>query len=57
MINFMFFQAGAWPLRQSFFTFNVPQELEQSVQVFEEFYKLNFSGRKLSWYHHLCQGG
>ncbi|KAL0279377.1 UNVERIFIED_CONTAM: hypothetical protein PYX00_000956 [Menopon gallinae] len=57
-INFQInvLQAGAWPLGQGLSSFNLPQELEKSVQIFEEFYKSSFSGRKLSWYHHLCQG-
>ncbi|XP_014679052.1 PREDICTED: cullin-2-like [Priapulus caudatus] len=56
-INFSIFvlQAGAWPLGQaSVSTFAIPQELEKSVQLFEEFYNTSFSGRKLSWLHHLC---
>lgn len=36
--------------------FSVPQELEKSVQYFEKFYHTSFSGRKLTWLHHLCQG-
>ncbi|XP_069703724.1 cullin-2 isoform X1 [Periplaneta americana] len=49
-------QAGAWPLGQSALTsFAVPQELEKSVQMFENFYHNHFSGRKLTWLHHLCQ--
>ncbi|XP_063611017.1 cullin-2-like [Penaeus indicus] len=50
-------QAGAWPLGQTSITpFAVPQELEKSVQTFETFYHSHFSGRKLTWLHHLCQG-
>jgi len=49
-------QAGAWPLGQNSVTpFAVPQELEKSVQMFENFYRNHFSGRKLTWLHHLCQ--
>ncbi|PNF25320.1 Cullin-2 [Cryptotermes secundus] len=49
-------QAGAWPLGQNSVTpFAVPQELEKSVQMFENFYHNHFSGRKLTWLHHLCQ--
>lgn len=48
-------QAGAWPLGQSNLTsFAIPQELERSVQMFEKFYSSRFSGRKLTWMHHLC---
>lgn len=58
-INFSIYvlQAGAWPLGQSSLTsFAVPQELEKSLQMFENFYHTRFSGRKLTWLHHLCQG-
>ncbi|XP_076032202.1 cullin 2 [Oratosquilla oratoria] len=58
-INFaiVVLQAGAWPLGQTSITpFSVPQELEKSVQTFEIFYYNHFSGRKLTWLHHLCQG-
>lgn len=51
-------QAGAWPLGlpTSPGPFHVPQQLEKSVQAFESFYHAQFSGRKLTWLHHLCQG-
>uniref|UniRef100_A0A1B6DHH6 Cullin-2 n=1 Tax=Clastoptera arizonana TaxID=38151 RepID=A0A1B6DHH6_9HEMI len=58
-INFSIYvlQAGAWPLGQTNLTsFAVPQELEKSVQKFEDFYHRHFNGRKLTWLHHLCQG-
>ncbi|XP_075213693.1 cullin 2 [Lycorma delicatula] len=58
-INFSIYvlQAGAWPLGQTALTsFAVPQELEKSVLMFENFYHNHFSGRKLTWLHHLCQG-
>ncbi|GIX95302.1 cullin-2 [Caerostris darwini] len=48
-------QAGAWPLGQvAISPFAIPQELEKSVQKFESFYVSSFSGRKLTWLHHLC---
>lgn len=51
-------QAGAWPLSlpPSPGPFHVPQQLEKSIQAFESFYHAQFSGRKLTWLHHLCQG-
>ncbi|KYN14400.1 Cullin-2 [Trachymyrmex cornetzi] len=51
-------QAGAWPLGlpPSPGPFHVPQQLEKSVQAFEAFYHMQFSGRKLTWLHHLSQG-
>ncbi|XP_012278270.1 cullin-2 [Orussus abietinus] len=59
-IGFMIYvlQAGAWPLGlpPSPGPFHVPQQLEKSVQAFETFYHAHFSGRKLTWLHHLCQG-
>nr|CAG4646060.1 EOG090X01NX [Macrothrix elegans] len=58
-LNFSIYvlQAGAWPLGQNCPTdFAVPQELEKSVQRFEEFYHDQFNGRKLAWLHHLSQG-
>ncbi|KAG8035557.1 hypothetical protein G9C98_000985 [Cotesia typhae] len=51
-------QAGAWPLSlpPSLGPFHVPQQLERSIQAFESFYHAQFSGRKLTWLHPLCQG-
>lgn len=51
-------QAGAWPLGlpSSSGPFHIPQQLEKSIQAFETFYHAQFSGRKLTWLHHLCQG-
>ncbi|UYV76581.1 CUL2 [Cordylochernes scorpioides] len=49
------YSAGAWPLGQSpVSSFAIPLELEKSVQHFEHFYNNSFSGRKLTWLHHLC---
>ncbi|XP_058455758.1 cullin-2 isoform X1 [Malaya genurostris] len=51
-------QAGAWPLgaMQVAVGFAVPQEFEKPIRLFERFYHINFSGRKLTWLHHLCHG-
>ncbi|XP_003702794.2 cullin 2 [Megachile rotundata] len=51
-------QAGAWPLGlpPSPGPFDIPQQLEKSIQAFESFYRAQFSGRKLTWLHYLCQG-
>lgn len=50
-------QAGAWPLGpQMNISFAVPQEFEQPIRKFEAFYNTSFSGRKLTWLHHLCAG-
>ncbi|XP_033639756.1 cullin-2-like [Asterias rubens] len=58
-VNFSIYvlTTGSWPLGQSTLTpFAIPQELEQSVSKFEEFYSEKFPGRKLTWLHHLCTG-
>merc|ERR1719175_174255 len=34
----------------------VPAQLEKTVQMFEAFYSKQFSGRKLTWLHHLSNG-
>ncbi|XP_055540901.1 cullin-2 [Wyeomyia smithii] len=51
-------QAGAWPLgpMQATVSFAVPKEFEKPIRLFESFYHVNFSGRKLTWLHHLCHG-
>lgn len=51
-------QAGAWPLGPTQVTsgFAVPQEFEKPIRLFESFYHVNFSGRKLTWLNHLCHG-
>jgi len=47
--------AGSWPFNQANLpSLTIPQELVKSVQNFEAFYSSNFSGRKLTWMHHLC---
>ena len=50
-------QQGAWPLSQTGLSpLNVPLELERTVQAYERFYAKQFSGRKLTWLHHLSNG-
>ena len=34
----------------------MPIQLEKTVQMFEAFYSKQFSGRKLTWLHHLSNG-
>uniref|UniRef100_A0A2C9LFS3 Cullin family profile domain-containing protein n=1 Tax=Biomphalaria glabrata TaxID=6526 RepID=A0A2C9LFS3_BIOGL len=42
--------AGAWPItQQNNISFHIPQQLEKSVRLFEEFYNKKFNGRKLTW--------
>jgi cullin 2 len=57
-LNFSIYvlQTGAWPRQVCPTDFAVPQELEKSVQEFENFYRLQFDGRKLTWLHHLSCG-
>eukprot|EP00096_Caligus_rogercresseyi_P010960 TRINITY_DN415_c0_g1_i2.p1 TRINITY_DN415_c0_g1~~TRINITY_DN415_c0_g1_i2.p1 ORF type:complete len:751 (-),score=90.94 TRINITY_DN415_c0_g1_i2:275-2527(-) len=50
-------QQGAWPLSQNgLCPLAIPIELEKTVQMFEQFYTKQFSGRKLTWLHHLSSG-
>jgi len=50
-------QQGAWPLNHSGISpIAVPLQLEKTVQMFESFYSKQFSGRKLTWLHHLSNG-
>ncbi|KAF6020780.1 CUL2 [Bugula neritina] len=50
-------QAGAWPISsQKIPRFQLPSELEGSVQAFEKFYETRFNGRKLSWVHGYSTG-
>ena len=35
---------------------SLPLELEDYIPDVEEFYKKNFCGRKLQWYHHMSNG-
>ena len=50
-------QQGAWPLNQTGLSpLNIPVELEKTVHMYENFYSKQFSGRKLTWLHHLSNG-
>jgi cullin 2 len=50
-------QQGAWPLSHTGLSpIAVPLLLEKTVQMFEAFYSKQFSGRKLTWLHHLSNG-
>lgn len=50
-------QQGAWPLSHTGLSpIAVPLQLEKTVQMFEAFYSKQFSGRKLTWLHHLSNG-
>lgn len=50
-------QQGAWPLSHTGLSpLNIPVELEKTVQMYEAFYNKQFSGRRLTWLHHLSNG-
>ena len=50
-------QQGAWPLSQTGLSpLKIPVELERTVLAYEAFYGKQFSGRKLTWLHHLSNG-
>ena len=50
-------QQGAWPLSQNNLSpLNIPVELEKTVAMYEKFYSKQFSGRILTWLHHLSNG-
>jgi len=48
--------AGSWPLQVQSSSFNVPQELEKCVDLFQAYYNSQHQGRKLNWLHHLSKG-
>lgn len=53
----MILQACAWPLSQTIVSnFAIPQMFEKALSQFEAFYSNRFSGRKLTWLHHLSNG-
>merc|ERR1711983_698040 len=50
-------QQGAWPMGPSNLSpLNIPVELEKTVSMYEKFYAKQFSGRILTWLHHLSNG-
>lgn len=50
-------QQGAWPLSQNTTApLILPIEVEQSIRHYESFYLKQFSGRKLTWIHHMSYG-
>ena len=54
---FRVLQQGAWPLSQNNLSpLTIPVELEKTVSMYEKFYAKQFSGRKLTWLHHLSNG-
>lgn len=47
--------SGSWPFQHAT-SFNLPQELERSVQRFTTFYATQHSGRKLNWLYQNSKG-
>ncbi|KAI8923153.1 Cullin [Entophlyctis helioformis] len=48
---------GSWPIMGGSMTeFQLPVELEQSAVQFSSFYSNHYSGRRLTWLHHLSKG-
>lgn len=50
-------QQGSWPIsHNNLAPVSIPSQLEKTVRMFEAFYSVNFSGRKLTWLHYLSNG-
>eukprot|EP01132_Coremiostelium_polycephalum_P000969 gene969-1234_t len=47
---------GSWPLQPPSTNFSIPKELQACEQLFQKFYQVQYSGRKLNWLHHLSKG-
>ncbi|EFA83667.1 cullin A [Heterostelium album PN500] len=47
---------GSWPLQPPATNFSIPKELQACEQLFQKFYQVQYSGRKLNWLHHLSKG-
>ncbi|GAM20622.1 hypothetical protein SAMD00019534_037970 [Acytostelium subglobosum LB1] len=47
---------GSWPLQPPATNFSIPKELQSCEQLFQKFYQVQYSGRKLNWLHHLSKG-
>ncbi|KAG1661386.1 Cullin-2 [Nymphon striatum] len=51
-VSFLILQDGAWPFSSANRpSFAFPHQLEKCIQVYENFYKESFTGRKLYWLH------
>lgn len=53
--NVQVLSSGSWPFTQTC-PFQLPSELERSVQRFHTFYAGLHSGRKLIWLYNMCKG-
>ncbi|KAJ3150527.1 Cullin-2 [Geranomyces michiganensis] len=55
-MNAMVLTAGSWPLVGIVGSdFALPSELEQNIMSFTSYYATQYSGRKLTWMHHLAK--
>jgi cullin 1 len=48
--------SGSWPLNAPKYPFPLPPEVERRQATFEEFYRAEHNGRKLSWLHQHSHG-
>ena len=46
---------GSWPLLGNLKEIKPPPEMDLNIQAFTRFYDTQFTGRKLTWYHHLSR--
>lgn len=47
---------GSWPLAGSTTNFSIPKELAAAEASFTRYYQREFSGRKVTWLHHISKG-
>jgi cullin 1 len=47
---------GSWPLASSTTNFSIPRELAPAEASFTTYYQREFSGRKVTWLHHISKG-
>lgn len=45
-----------WPLQPPVSAFNIPEELEKTIERFKNYYMQKHSGRKMTWLYQLCKG-
>ncbi|KAJ3385286.1 Cullin-2 [Lobulomyces angularis] len=48
--------SGSWPISGNVINFQLPIELEKSIEKFTKFYLRQHSGRKLTWLHQFSKG-
>lgn len=50
-LSILVLTSGTWPIQTAPCNFNVPQEIEGSMNHFIKFYGESFHGKKLNWIH------